>query len=277
MKMCEVMKVSRSGYYSYLVRKPSKTQEENSVLLKEIKKIHHESNEIYGSPSISSELKDRGFSCSRPRVARLMRHNGIRSKIKRKYKVTTNSKHTHSVCPNFLSSSPDPTNLNEQWIADITYIRTQEGWLYLSAIMDVYSRKIISWVVSKSLSKEIVTRALWKALKTRTIAERIETIFHSDRGVQYACNATKNMLKQHSIKQSMSGKGNCYDNAIMESFFHTLKVQHVYHYNYATREEAVSSLFWYIEVFYNRRKKHSSIGNISPEEFEKREIKEVAA
>lgn len=244
--------------------------------MEEIKKIHKESKEIYGSPSISEELKANGFACSRRRVARIMRSNGIRSKIKRKYKVTTNSKHMHTVCPNILCKLPKATQVNEQWVADITYIRTQEGWLYLSAIMDLYSRRIISWVVSKSLSKEIVTRALWIALKDRKISIVLKTVFHSDRGVQYAAPATKNILKQNGLTQSMSGKGNCYDNAAMESFFHTLKVQHVYHHNYATRQEAVSSLFWYIEVFYNRKKRHSSLGYLSPEEFEAKELRKVA-
>lgn len=182
----------------------------------------------------------------------------------------------HTVCPNILCKLPKATQVNEQWVADITYIRTQEGWLYLSAIMDLYSRRIISWVVSKSLSKEIVTRALWIALKDRKISIVLKTVFHSDRGVQYAAPATKNILKQNGLTQSMSGKGNCYDNAAMESFFHTLKVQHVYHHNYATRQEAVSSLFWYIEVFYNRKKRHSSLGYLSPEEFEAKELRKVA-
>lgn len=184
--------------------------------------------------------------------------------------------HTHTVCPNVLSQVPKAVQVNEQWVADITYIRTQEGWLYLSAIMDLYSCKIISWVTSKSLSKEIVTTALWKALKERKTLGFTKTVFHSDRGVQYAATATKNILKQNGIIQSMSGKGNCYDNATMESFFHTLKVQYVYHHNYATRREAISSLFWYIEVFYNRKKRHSSLGYLSPEEFEAMELRRAA-
>jgi transposase InsO family protein len=276
MKMCEVMQVSRSGFYSWSRRKPSRRKEENKVLLEEIKKIHKDSKEILGSPSICSELNDKGLKCSRPRVARIMKENGIHSKIKRKFKVTTNSKHTYSVCPNLLSERPPASRIDEHWVADITYIRTQEGWLYLSAVMDEYRRKIISWVTSASLSKEIVTKAIWQALKTRTKTAGVQTIFHSDRGVQYAATATKNMLKQNGILQSMSGKGNCYDNATMESFFHTLKVQHVYHHNYKTREEAVASLFWYIEVFYNGRKKHSALGNLSPKAFEERERKKAA-
>ena len=276
MKMCEVMQVSRSGFYNWLRRKPSKRTEENRVLLEEIKKIHEDSHEIYGSPSIWSELNDKGLKCSRPRVARIMRENGIRSKIKRKFKITTNSKHTYSVCPNLLSERPPASHIDEHWLADITYIRTQEGWLYLSAIMDAGRRKIISWVPSTTLSKEIVTKALWVALKQRTKTPGVQTIFHSDRGVQYAATATKNMLKEHGILQSMSGKGNCYDNATMESFFHTLKVQHVYHHNYKTRKEAIASLFWYIEVFYNRKKRHSALGNLSPEAFEEKERQKAA-
>ena len=246
------------------------------MLLEEIKQIHKDSKEILGSPSICSELNDKGLKCSRPRVARIMRKNGIRSKIKRKFKVTTNSKHTYSVCPNLLSERPEASHIDEHWLADITYIRTQEGWLYLSAVMDERRRKIISWLTSTSLSKEIVTKAIWIALKQRTKTPGIETIFHSDRGRQYAATATKNMLKEQGILQSMSGKGNCYDNATMESFFHTLKVQHVYHHNYKTRKDAIASLFWYIEVFYNRRKKHSALGNLSPQAFEEREREKAA-
>ena len=251
---------------------PSKRKQENDVLLKKIKVIHKKSEEIYGSPSIHIKLKEQGVKCSRPRVAKIMKKNCIRSKTAKKFKVTTNSNHMHEICPNVLAKAPEPTVINEQWVADITYIRTDEGWLYLSAIMDLYSRKIISWVTSKSLSKEIVTKAIWNALKTRKRSKEIKTIFHSDKGVQYAAKATKNMLKQSEIIQSMSGKGNCYDNAAMESFFGTLKTQHVHHYKYKTREEATASIFWYIECFYNREKPHFGIGGLSPEKFEE-EIK----
>lgn len=271
MKMCKVMKVSRSGYYFWLYRNPSKRKLENEIILEAIKEVHKESMEIYGSPTISFVLKRKGISCSRPRVARLMKFNSIRSKIKKKYKVTTNSKHTHEILPNILSTASNAKTLNEQWVADISYIRTDEGWLYLSAIMDLYSRKIISWLTSTSLSKEIVTRAIWLAIKTRSRKAGVKTIFHSDRGVQYASKTTKNMLKQNNFIQSMSGKGSCYDNACMESFFHTLKVQEVYHHRYKTREEATARLFRYIELFYNRKKPHSSLNYLTPEEVEKME------
>jgi putative transposase len=274
MKMCKVMLVNRNGYYSWLQSKPSARSIENNKILCEIIKIHKAINGIYGSPSIHAELKNNGLKCSRPRVARLMSLNNISSKIKRKFKVTTNSNHTHGICSNVLKTAPKASNINEQWVADITYIRTEEGWLYLSAIMDLYSRKIISWVTSKSLSKEIVTRAIWNALKTRRVSLEIKTIFHSDRGVQYASKATKNILKQNNITQSMSGKGSCYDNAAMESFFHTLKVQHVYHHKYKTRDEARASIFWYIELFYNTRRLHSSLDYLSPENFERKMLKE---
>ncbi len=272
--MCDVMKVHRSSYYSWLKRKPSIRTLEKEKLLKEIKQIHKDSKEIYGSPSIHADLKSKGFNCSRPRVAKIMKNNGISSRIKRKFKVTTNSKHTHNISPNLLKTALKANGINEQWVSDITYISTDEGWLYLSTIMDLYSRKIISWITSKSLSKEIVTKALWNALKTRKKNNDKAIIFHSDRGVQYASNSTRNILKQNGITQSMSGKGSCYDNAYVESFFHTLKVGYVYHNKYKTREEATSSLFWYIEMFYNRRKPHSSLNYLSPENFEQKHLEE---
>ncbi len=160
MKMCEVIKVCRSSYYSWLRRKPSNLKLENEVLLEKIKDIYEDSKKIYGSPSIHVKLKEQGVKCSRIRVAKIMRINGIRSKTSKKFKVTTNSKHMHEICPNILSKIASPIVINEQWVADITYVRTDEGWLYLSAIMDLCSRKIISWITSKSLSKEIVTKEL---------------------------------------------------------------------------------------------------------------------
>lgn len=273
--MCKVMQVNRSSYYSWLNRGPSNRSIINQDLLKNIKEIHKSSKGTYGSPMIHSILKTKGFNCSRPRVARLMKSNKIVSVIKRKFKVTTNSKHTHTISPNLLKDAPIADSVNEQWVADITYIKTMEGWLYLSVIMDLFSRKIISWVTSKSLSKEIVTKALWSAIKTRKKGSLEGLIFHSDRGVQYSSNATKNILKQNKILQSMSGKGNCYDNAHMESFFHTLKVGNVYNSNYKTREEAKSDIFWYIELFYNRQRPHSSLNYLSPEMFENKHLKEI--
>jgi len=274
MKMCKVMRVNRSSYYSWFNRKPSVVSIKNKYILDEIINIHKLSKGVYGSPTIQAVLNKKGIKCSRPRVARLMKKNLICSIIKRKYKITTDSKHTHNISPNLLKTAAIPTKINELWVADISYVRTGEGWLYLSAIMDLYSRKIISWTVSNSLSKEIVTKILWSAIKSRKISKENKLIFHSDRGLQYASNTTRNILKQNKIIQSMSGKGNCYDNAHMESFFHTLKVQQVYTNIYKTREEAKSKLFWYIEIFYNRTKPHSSLNNLTPEEFEQKHIKE---
>jgi putative transposase len=167
MKMCKVMDVNRSSYYSWLNRKPSINSIKNSEILEEIKSIHKLSKGVYGSPTIKAVLKEKGIKCSRPRVARLMRKNSICSIVKRKHKITTNSKHTHNISPNLLKTVSKATVINEQWAADISYLRTNEGWLYLSVIMDLYSRKIISWTTSTSLSKEIVTKVLWSAIKTR--------------------------------------------------------------------------------------------------------------
>jgi len=265
-KMCQVLEVKPSGYYSWKKRGKSKRYLENINLLKEIRKIEIDFKNIYGSPRITDELNDRGFDCGENRVARIMKENGIAAKTKKKFKVTTQSKHDHSVAENLLKQDFSATCTDSIWISDITYIWTKEGWLYLAAIMDLYSRQIIGWSMDKRLNQDLVINALNQAVGKRNPGTGV--IFHSDRGVQYAGNDFCSLLNSHGFIQSMSGKGNCYDNAVMESFFHTLKVEHIYFERYKTRDEARESIFEYIEIFYNRVRKHSALEYKSPAEYE---------
>ena len=271
--MCQVLNVSRSGYHRWLHSTPSKWAQENAILLEQINIIYDQYRGLYGSPRITEELNDRGFVCSRPRVARIMAKNGIVAKTKRKFKTTTNSKHTHPVSPDLLNQNFTAQSMNQIWTSDITYIRTTAGWLYLTVIMDLFNRQIIGWSMSDRLTAATTTiPALMDAYRRQKPFAGV--IFHSDRGVQYACHDFRNNLAEYKMIQSMSGKGNCYDNAVTESFFHTLKTEHVYFEKYQTREQAKHSVFEYIEVFYNRLRKHSFLGYKTPVKFA--EIKKAA-
>ncbi|RME58538.1 IS3 family transposase, partial [Candidatus Parcubacteria bacterium] len=234
-KMCQVLGVARSGYYRWLHRQPGRWERENMLIIEEIKQLYsHRHYRCYGSPRITALLRAKGYHCSRPRVARLMRANGLRSSIKPRYRVTTNSKHEEKVSPNLLNQDFNVSAANRVWVSDITYIWTAQGWTYLTIVMDLYNREIIGWSLSKSLeSRSTSIKALLRALQKR--GARNGLIFHSDRGVQYSCGDFRELLKRHCIRQSMSGKGNCYDNAVAESFFHTLKTEHVHQQNYQTR------------------------------------------
>jgi transposase InsO family protein len=266
-KMCRVLRVSRSGYYDWFERPESQRSLENKILLKEIRDIHKNSRKIYGSPRITDALRGGECSCSRPRVARLMSANGIKAKTAKKYKVTTASDHSFKTAPNLLKQDFWTDAANRIWMSDITYIRTWQGWLYLTVIMDLYNRKVVGWSMSNRLTAITTTiPAFIQAVKQYKPLPGL--IFHSDRGVQYACDDFCELLESFEIFQSMSGKGNCYDNAVVESFFHTLKTELVYHETYRTRTEAKTSLFEYIEVFYNRVRKHSALGYKSPEQYE---------
>jgi putative transposase len=265
-KMCQALQVSRGGYYAWLDRPHSKREKENKKLLERIKAIHKESHKIYGSPRITDSLHDEGFNVSRPRVARIMRKNNIRSKTKRKFKVTTDSDHMYPISPNLLKQDFLADRFGEIWVSDITYIRTKEGWLYLTVIKDLFNRAIIGWSMSNSMKASETTISALKQACSR-FHPSPGLIFHSDRGVQYASENFREQLSKYNIIQSMSGKGNCYDNAPAESFFGTLKKELVYHSNYRTRWAARQSIFEYIEIFYNRKRKHSSLGYLSPEQF----------
>lgn len=273
-KMCRVLMVSRSGYYDWFERPDSQRFLNNKILLKEIRDIHKNSRKTYGSPRIADELNDRGFVCSRPRTARLMSMNGIQAKTKKKFKVTTSSDHGYPIAPNLLKQDFWTDTTNQIWVGDITYIRIWQGWLYLTIILDLFNRKVVGWSISDRLTANTTTiPAFIQAVKQYQPLPGL--IFHSDRGVQYACDNFRALLKTFKVIQSMSGKGNCYDNAVAESFFHTLKTELVYHETYRTRSEAKTSLFEYIEVFYNRVRKHSTLGYKSPEQYEQYTIKQT--
>lgn len=276
-KMCKVLRLSRSSYYSWRNHKPSNRDQENEVLEKMIAEIHLKSKETYGSPRISRELKELGFPASKPRVARLMKLNGIQSKIRKKWKVTTNSNHKYPVVPNKLNREFTTKNPNEVWVSDITYIATKEGWLYLTVILDLWDRKIIGWALSKTMyAKDTVVPAWKMANDNRKINAPL--IFHSDRGIQYACKEFTNYLvRDELVTRSMSRKGDCWDNAVAESFFKTLKTELVYHQDYETRKQAELAVFDYIETWYNRQRRHSALGGMTILEFEKMNYKKQAA
>jgi len=265
-KMCKILEVSRSGYHKYVKGKLSQRKIENQFLLKHIKAIYTEYRGIYGSPRIYKELRKRGIFCNRKRVVRIMRINGIRAKTKRKYKITTNSNHNFPVAENIIGQRFNSSEVNKIWVSDITYIWTKEGWLYLCCILDLCSRIIVGWFIDTTLSSGLVIAALRQAITNR--GENPGVIFHSDRGSQYASNEVKYFLKKHKMLQSMSRKANCYDNAVMESFFHTIKSELISFEKFQTRDEAKMKVFEYIEIFYNRQRSHSSIGYCSPYEFE---------
>jgi len=258
--------VSRSGYYGWRSRDISQREQSNQGLLEKIKKAHHLSRATYGSPRITADLRANGETCGHNRVARLMRVNGIAAKTKRKFKITTNSKHNHPVAPNLVKQKFVAAKPNHLWTSDITYLWTIEGWLYLSVILDVFNRRIVGWAMNKRLTKELVIAALKQALNHRTPTR--DMILHSDQGSQYASGDFQYLLNRNGLRSSMSSKGNCYDNAITETFFHTLKTELIYFENYQTREEAKLSVFEYIEVFYNRQRRHSALGYKSPVDFE---------
>ncbi len=266
--MCRVLQVSRSGYYAWRRRAPSATAERQAKLTDRIRQVHQRSRAVYGSPRVHRDLLEADVRCSKNTVAKLMRAAGLRSKRRKRFRVhTTDSRHGHSIAPNRLKRAFCRSQPDRAWTADITYIPTAEGWLYLAVVIDLCSRKIIGWATSDSLAAGLCVRALERALQQRRPRQTV--LHHSDRGVQYACDDYQALLARHGLQPSMSRRGNCYDNAVTESFFGTLKTELVHHERYATREAARQSLFEYIEVFYNRRRRHSSLGYVSPLEYER--------
>jgi putative transposase len=265
-RMCRVLGVSASGYYAWLNRPESNRARENRRLVVEIKAIHKENRGVYGSPRIHAELKDRKTHVSENRVARLMRENSIAAKQKKKYKATTDSNHTLPVAPNILERDFEASGPNQKWLADISYIPTREGWLYLAAVLDLYSKLIVGWSMSSRMTQKLVLDALKMAVDRRRPGPGL--IHHSDQGRQYASKAYRKKLKSHRMICSMSRKANCWDNAPMESWFHSLKTELVTHKNYLTRMQAKADIFEYIEIFYNRSRKHSALGYMNPEQYE---------
>lgn len=272
--MCKVLSVGRSGFYDWLNRKPSKRAKEREVICSEVRKIYEESKGRYGSPKITKKLRDRGFKVSRPRVARIMKASNLKSIIVGKFKVcTTDSSHGFRISPNILDRNFTAESPSRVWVSDITYIRTKQGWLYLTVIMDLYDRKIIGWSMSTTLQALQTVIPAWRmAVINRPFFKGL--IFHSDRGVQYACSEFRNILDS-SVRQSMSRKGNCWDNAVIENFFKILKSETNYK-EYASMDQAKQELFEFIEIWYNRIRIHSALGYLSPEQFGKNNEKKAA-
>jgi len=265
-QMCRVLKVSPSAYYAWLGRPESRRVREDRRLLVEIKAIHQAKRETYGSPRMHAELEAQGLRLGEKRVARLMRDNNIRAKQKKKFRVTTDSKHAYPVAPNLLERNFQAAAPNQKWVADISYIHTDEGWLYLAVILDLYSRIVVGWSMAGRMTRRLVLNALDMAVGRRRPGPGLT--HHSDRGSQYACGDYQKALIAQGMLCSMSRKGDCWDNAAMESFFHTLKTELVHHRKYLTRWQAKADIFEYIEVFYNRSRRHSTLGYLTPEEYE---------
>jgi putative transposase len=265
--LCETLGVSRSGYYAWLKRPVSPRQKRRQEMTERIRQVHEASRRTYGSPRVHAELVDRRVNVCLNTVARLMKQVGLQSKIHRRFVVhTTDSRHDHPIAGNVLDRRFAAEAPNRKWCCDITCIPTDEGFLYLAAVIDLCSRKIVGWAMADHLRSELCVDALSMALIQRKPDQGL--LHHSDRGVQYACERYRQMLAENGIEASMSRTGNCYDNAVMESFFSTLKTELVYHRHYTTRAQARGSIFEYIEVFYNRQRRHSAIGYKSPEAFE---------
>jgi putative transposase len=265
--MCRVLRVSPGGYYDWRGRPTSTGERRRVALVVAIRAIHGEMKARYGSPRIHAELVARGEPCCVNTVARLMRREGIAAKTKRKFRCTTDSNHSRPVAENIVNRQFEPEAPDRVWTADITYISTREGWLYLAAVEDLYSRKIVGWSMGPSIDSRLVVDALAMAISRRLPGEGL--VAHSDRGSQYASEHYRGILADHGIECSMSRRANCWDNAPMESFFASLKKELTHDEDYATREEARASLFEYIEVFFNRVRRHSSLGYLSPTEYER--------
>jgi putative transposase len=267
--MCETLEVSTAGYYAWRQRPVSPSQQRRDSLLVEIRAVHAECKRRYGSPRIHAELVARGRSCCVNTVAKLMHDNDIRAKTARKFRHTTDSNHDLPVADNLLDRQFDPASPNESWVADITFIATREGWLYLAAVEDLYSRMVVGWSMADHMESRLVVDALEMAVARRLPDE--ELLAHSDRGSQYASEHYQDLLARHGIECSMSRRGDCWDNAPMESFFASLKKELVHDADFATRAEARAAVFEYIEVFYNVQRRHSSLGYVSPLEYEQSE------
>ena len=265
MKMCRVLGVSRSGYYTHLRRGLSPRREENERLTARIREIWAARRKVYGSPRITAELCSEGVRCGKKRIARLMRENGIRSLMNRRFKVTTRSDHRLPLAEGLVGRDFTTASINKLWVSDITYIWTWEGWLYLAAVMDVHNREIVGWALRDRLTKELVVESLQKGLRART--PQAGLIFHSDRGGQYASSEVRKLLRMWHVRQSMSGTGSCFDNAVMESFFSSLKRELVHLETFHTKAQARRSVFEYIEIFYNRQRRHSSLNHKTPLEY----------
>jgi putative transposase len=266
--MCRLLQVSRSGYYAWRGRPESQRAKTDRELLKRIRQIHTDSDGVYGAVKITAELNEQGCPCGRHKVARLMRLAGLKGCPKTTFKVTTQRDPKHAVADNLLQQNFTATGMNQRWSSDITYIKTRQGWLYLAVVLDIYSRRIVGWSMSRWITRHLAISALNMAVDQRLPGK--ELIHHSDRGSQYTSDDFRDELEKHNIECSMSGTGNCYDNAVVESFFGLLKRERVNRRYYQTRDDAAQDIFDYIECFYNRKRRHGYLGNISPAAFEER-------
>jgi len=266
--MCRALEVSRSGYYAYKKRPKSRGRLDNEQLLIDIRRVFLDNEDNYGSPRIWNELNNvQGIRCSENRVARLMRLGGIVAVQKRKFRVTTNSKHNYPVWPNILCRNFMVERPNAIWVTDITYIWTLEGWLYLAAVLDLFCRGVVGLAMDKTIAETLVLQAMNQAILRRNPGKGL--ILHSDRGSQYAGNSFKALLAQNEFVGSMSNKGDCWDNAVAESFIHTLKVECVHRNKFRTRDEAKIKIFKYVEMYYNCKRAHSTLGYLSPFDYER--------
>lgn len=268
--MCSALKVSRSGYYAWQTRPQSDRDNTDCTLTQAIRKIHSDSKGVYGAPKIRAELQAQGHHHGRHKIARLMRIAGLKGCPQKRFKVTTQRDPSHPVAKNLLQQNFTAKAPNHLWASDITYIDTKQGWLYLAIVMDLYSRRIVGWSMDQWMSRHLVIEALNMALGNRVPDKQL--IHHSDRGSQYTSDDFRDVLDEHGIRCSMSGRGNCYDNAVVESFFGLLKRERINRVRYQTRDEARADIFDYIECFYNRKRRHGFIGNISPVDYEKQTI-----
>ncbi|HKK01996.1 MAG TPA: IS3 family transposase [Desulfuromonadales bacterium] len=264
--MCRVLQVSRSGYYESMRRPLSAHKIEDDQLRPQIKAAFKKGRKNYGARRIKDELQKQRTSVSRRRIGRLMHEEDLKVQTKRKFKVTTDSNHDKPIAPNLLEREFTVSTPDTVYVGDITYIPTREGWLYLAVVIDLFSRAVVGWSMGSRMTAGLVNGAMLMALWKRKPAEGL--IFHSDRGSQYASDSHRALLDDHGIKASMSKKGDCWDNAVAESFFHTLKIELVHHCDYETRDDARASIFEYIEVFYNRQRSHSANGYEAPLAFE---------
>ena len=274
LRMCQVLEVSENGYYNWRKRGKSQRKRDDEHLTERIEDAYYQNRGHYGSPRIHTELKDQGIHCGRKRVARLMQERGLSARKKKRKPRTTDSNHDLPIAPNLLEQDFTADAPDKKWMSDFTYLETREGWLFLAGVLDAYSRKIVGWSMSEHHDTELVQTALHMALLQRRPGA--ELIHHSDRGSEYASRRYQSLLREHQIQISTSKKGDCYDNAVIESFWATLKKECLGDDIFLSRDEAKTAVFEYIEVYYNRKRKHSSLGYLSPAHYEKqmREIKD---
>jgi putative transposase len=266
--LCRVLSVSRQGFYAWLRRKPCRRKRRDQKLAGRIRQAFQDSRGRYGAPRVHEELQAQGVQTSRKRVARLMRQDGLVARPRRRFIRTTDSRHGYRTAPNRLKRNFAPEGPNRAWAADITYIWTGQGWLYLAVVLDLFSRKIVGWAMERYLDRRLALQAVQMAITTRNPAAGL--VHHSDRGIQYACTEYRRVLLEAEMVPSMSRKGDCWDNAPVESFFSSLKYELVHRQSFSTHAEARAALFEYIEGFYNRRRRHSTLGYVSPVEYEGR-------